>query len=292
MTVNDKNCHVFSISVLTAEQLRSCLDFIRNSNADNIARIYVNSDLILGKRELSETIRQCTLQEKNVEWILALPEILRKQDHDYLKRAEDLIGSTCFSGILTGSLEGVGYFSAKKEAPNGKKIKIYGDHNLYLWNSQAVNVWMDLIDGGCLPLELRWSEQKELINDGISWEKMIYGRIPMMLTANCIAKTSDQCQKKEETPLKLISLKDRMGKEFPVRLCCEHCFNVIYNSVPLSLHQDMEKYDEKVLLRIQFTTENGSQTDKVLKYFAGGNASYGKPPYDEFTKGHEKRGAE
>ena len=64
---------------------------------------------------------------------------------------------------------------------------------------------------------------------------------------------------------------------------------MIYNSVPLSLHKDWEKWQSRVIGRLDFTTETESETLGVLEYFAGKGS---KLPFAEYTTGHEKRGVD
>ena len=64
--------------------------------------------------------------------------------------------------------------------------------------------------------------------------------------------------------------------------------NIIYNSVPLSLHQDMERWSETTDVRLDFTIESGTETEQILWAFVGG----GELHYREYTTGHEKRGVE
>ena len=107
----------------------------------------------------------------------------------------------------------------------------------------------------------------------------------MMVTANCLSKTTCECSPENRERITLI---DRYRKEFPVMRNCRHCYNIIYNSVPLSLHQSMEKWNGKVDLRLDFTIEPGEETSRILKAFWG----RGEIPYSEYTTGHEKRGVE
>lgn len=74
----------------------------------------------------------------------------------------------------------------------------------------------------------------------------------------------------------------------------------MYNSVPLSLHREIGKWAERAILRLQFTVENGEETAACLDFFLKelhNSASPGritedfeKPPFGEYTTGHEKRG--
>ena len=74
------------------------------------------------------------------------------------------------------------------------------------------------------PLELN---SRELEEKGICGEElMVYGNIPMMVTAQCLKKTLEGCTGRPE----LLWMKDRKGKEFPVKNHCRFCYNTIYNS--------------------------------------------------------------
>ena len=51
----------------------------------------------------------------------------------------------------------------------------------------------------------------------------------MMVTANCVTKTTDHCRREEG--FGITELTDRYHKVFPVMRNCTHCYNIIYNSV-------------------------------------------------------------
>ncbi len=110
----------------------------------------------------------------------------------------------------------------------------------------------------------------------------------MMVTAGCVAKTTSGCQRKENG-VAYASLTDRYQKVFPVELNCTHCMNIIYNSVPLSLHGEMAKWRDRALLRLDFTVEDKGQTQEIIRFFLG---EEDMPPYRDYTTGHEKRGVE
>lgn len=65
--------------------------------------------------------------------------------------------------------------------------------------------------------------------------------------------------------------------------------NIIYNSVPLSLHGEMDKWKHSANLRLDFTVETAGETKAVAEYFGGIRTEL---PYKEYTTGHEKRGVE
>ena len=83
--------------------------------------------------------------------------------------------------------------------------------------------------------------------------------------------------------------------KFPVKPVCRECYNVIYNSQPLSLLNLQKEVNalRPASLRIAFTVENARQVTEVLKRFET-NMLKGKTVEDlpDFTRGHFKRGVE
>ena len=64
--------------------------------------------------------------------------------------------------------------------------------------------------------ELTWPVElnsRELGRLPVPGELVVYGRLPMMVSAQCIHKGTEQCDKKPE----ILVLKDRKGAQFPVK---------------------------------------------------------------------------
>ena len=119
----------------------------------------------------------------------------------------------------------------------------------------------------------------------------VYGYQPVMVTANCILETTDRCRKEEG----YTDIRDRCKKRFAVRTCCKYCYNVIYNSSPLSLLQEKEAIDRlgPRSLRLMFTTEGRKEAAAVLRAFAGRFLQGEKTVLSgDYTRGHFKRGVE
>ena len=177
--------------------------------------------------------------------------------------------------------------------------KLYTDAGFYIWNRESIKIFEATVSGYCLPYELRERETRLLTTASkVPFEKIIYGRIPMMITANCVAKTNgwERCGKDENSNGKYFLI-DRYKKKFPVLTICSHCINVIYNSVPLSLHSSFLKSDKNIDFRIDFTLETYQEVCNILRFFntlyCGQNESGEiKTPYSKYTTGHEKRGVE
>ena len=62
-----------------------------------------------------------------------------------------------------------------------------------------------------------------------------------------------------------------MGNTFPVYTNCSHCYNIIYNCLPTSCHENlwMLLQDGIRAFQIEFTTEDGVSAGEVLKTFCG-----------------------
>ena len=129
-------------------------------------------------------------------------------------------------------------------------------------------------------------------NSSIIPEKIVYGHIPMMVTANCVFKTTGKCLK-QTGGSDLTRISDRYRKKFTVAANCMHCMNIIYNSVPLSLHMSLDKWKDSAAYRIDFTVEDYKMSLAIMEYFLEViNGKNGNLPYTEYTTGHEKRGVE
>ena len=267
----------------TQEQLNAAIEY-------NVSRIYIEFDLI---NDAFLSMLNVLQMKYDGEFYLAFPHIVRKNSELFTEKLYEALSRPIFQGALVRNLETVSFLEEKK---NSKPIVT--DCNLYAFNKEALTFYGQSASEIYLSLELNKYEWAELFSDVVKRNDalpqlsvMVYGRIPMMITANCLKKTSDCCDKSPG----YVSLTDRYRKEFPVYTNCSCCYNVIYNSVPLSLHKlFMEKKTLQNLkaCRLDFTTESGRDTALVISYFMGLYNEYKEPFYKEFTTGHFKRGVE
>ena len=281
-----------TITVRTPEQLKAVAEFTdQHSQSKEIRRLYVEGDLLITSKQ--ELIGLLTNLSEHTEIFLVLPYILREADNRYMDRLLKLLTEErIFVGCMVRSLEGYAYLLYNHYAG-----KISSDAGFYIWNQETLKFWCDKLDSFCLPWELNAGEQKALLsslpeeNAGAP-EKIVYGYIPMMVTANCVYKTTGRCPKQTGNS-GLTQLSDRYQKKFPVAANCMHCMNVIYNSVPLSLHATLDKWRSLASYRLDFTVEDYKMCLAVLEYFYKAiNGEDGDLPYTEYTTGHEKRGVE
>lgn len=260
------------VSVETREQLEAVIPYL-----PKLQRIYIPKELI---DFLPETTQMHT------RIFLALPFILRAEKKSLYAEIKENLKNPKISGCLVRNFEEIALL---------KEIRYQGswgaDSGLYCWNREAYAFWKKSFDTICLPYELNRCEKEELGTR--DFEEIIYGRIPMMITANCIANTGYQCEK--ENLKKSYVLKDRYQKEFPVSFHCEACYNIIWNSCPMSLHKRLEGRDLWYAhSRISFTTEGQKEVTALLEYFTGlfEQQKVVEFPLKEYTNGHEKRGVE
>ena len=83
---------------------------------------------------------------------------------------------------------------------------------------------------------------------------------------------------------------------FPVRCVCGHCSNVIYNSLPLSLHSFVKSGDPVISAAAgwicAFTTESGPETMDILRWYSsGGEDPDTRSVFREYTTGHYRKSA-
>lgn len=245
-------------------------------------RIYIDSDLYL---RCGGQLTACMEEHDHIEYYLALPYVLRARDETYLQRLREAVVPHAFiKGFLVRNLEGFSYVRTLGEA-----YEAVPDAGLYSFNSEAVRFWSRCSKEYTLPYELNRKEAGQLVrfadNIGMHTAMIVYSRIPMMITANCITKTAKRCQAGGDGR-QIRQIKDRYGKDFPVEINCDHCYNIIYNSVPYSLHLQSGEVDKTGadVRRYDFTVESAKECRQIL---AGR-----KFPYEAYTTGHLKRGVE
>lgn len=280
----------YHILVSTAEQLEAFYDLsVLRSAPLSVSELLVEADL-LRNDSLNIINRLRKIKEQGCALRLALPYILRDRDQDFLEKIWQFYQNekSLFNGFLVRSYDGLGFLRWKADV----QTSVAGDAGLYVWNSRAVDALQ--LDRFCLPYELKAAEQHRILEKTSALaEKVVYGRIPLMVTANCIQRTMNQCTKSafDKNPQKEpVFLKDRYQKLFPVQKNCAHCYNIIYNSLPICLHKELNKWSMLVDFRINFTVEDYEETQRILRYFLDGATE--APPVTEYTTGHEKRGVE
>ncbi len=249
--INDKN-GMYSILINIPSQVYVIHKLYDDGELAKTCRIYADESLFLeGNASITDEFRGF-----DIPVFAAMAHIRRKGDDisPVCRFYEDGI----IKGFLVRTLEDLSFIRGKyPDAP------IITDYNLYTFNSKASG-FLDMFSfDHTYPLELSAPECRDLKRSG-NTEKVVYGRAPLMITANCIRKTLKSCSHKAgfETII------DRKGVAFPVKCDCLHCMNVIYNSVPLLI----PAFSEDVTCRIELTDEDEKKCRSILRYYNLGTA--------------------
>lgn len=232
------------------------------------------------------------IHQAGKECYLTLPHIFRTHAIGFFRTYRSCLELAGFDGLLIRAFEEIQWMREEQIS-----LSASFDASVYAWNHGAVHTLKEEQAAFITaPWELNSRELEPVFEacrrDGLPAELIVYGRAPMMVSAQCITKTVKGCSKCPS----LLWMKDRTGARLPVQNHCAFCYNTILNPLPVSLHGcvDSVKRLAPEGLRLCFTIETGEETKAVLNAFAaefirGENA---EPPFTEFTRGHFRRGVE
>lgn len=256
--------------------------FLKVIGNEFVKRIYLDCTMVEraweNKRlaEITSVTRGC-----GKEIYFAMPYIFRK---DTEKKYIETFDASIFDGVLIRNYES--FYYMRERFP---QVNVILDANMYQFNQEAKRFWEEQgIEEFTAPLELNCRELQELGCE--KSELIVYGYLQMMVSAQCIHKTTGKCNR-QSGYTKMI---DRYNKQFTAKNCCDYCYNIIYNAEPLCLleqKEDILRLNPREL-RLHFTMESGRETEEILNKFADvfvKNKEIGAFE-KEFTRGHFKRG--
>lgn len=259
----------FVVTVTTKEQL-----YTLKKNEYFINRVYLDYQLLT---ELEDG----EIDLLNQIWQLGVvyPRIIRKKSFNVL---EDIYRKSMeFPFAVIKNLEALQFLKKK-----GFKGEIIGDYTMYVCNTGSANWAKNELQRISYPVELNKNELAQIkVPENLCTEQLVYSYLPLMVTANCLKKTTDRCGQKNiyET------IYDRYQKSFVSKSNCKLCYSELYNCVPLSLHKYLNDMHHHVdAFRIDFTIEDSKMTEQVLNLYFGN----GDTLPCEYTTGHFKRGVE
>ena len=165
----------------------------------------------------------------------------------------------------------------------GLNRTLRGDFGLNIFNSRALLFWQGQgLASATVSFELRWQQVRDL-RKYLPCEAIIYGRLPLMVTENCVTRCSVGCTHGAGSVLT-----DRTGARFPV-LCGYGCRCEIQNSKTLFLADKPEMRRCGLTYgRLRFTTETPEQCVQVLQRYQNG----GDWTPEDLTRGLFYRGVE
>ena len=249
-----------TVSVVSAAQLAGGLLGFRP------ARVYLPLELLADMSFLPEPAG---------EYCAVLPRVWRDRDEELLLRWLDKARKLGVTGLLLGNL---GHFPLVRDGG----WRLYGDYGLNVFNSRSLAYLREKgLESACLSFELRFSQIRDM-RKLLPAEALVYGRLPLMITENCLIQSSAGCRCEKAN-----ALHDRTGAAFPLLPAFGHRTEV-QNSRPLYL---ADRPDWRRLglayARLRFTTESPEECAQVFRRYQEQAA-----PAGEFTRGLYQRGVE
>ena len=193
------------------------------------------------------------------DFFALLPRIYRTQDEPILRA---LLEDGVKKGVTGVSIANLGHLSLVR----GLDITLHGDWALNVYNSAALSFWKkEGLSSACASFELRDAQLRDL-SKCLPCEAIVYGRLPLMVTENCLNANESGCRYFKERPASVPAdgacasapeLTDRRGEHFPV-LRAWGCRSEIENGKILYL-ADKARDWQSLGLRyacLRFTTES------------------------------------
>ena len=247
----------FSAYISLAKQLDAVMEY-------DFKRIYVPFDIVINNIDICEKIKD--------KIVVELPEISTDNENLYI---EDGIKKLENSGIKKLLINNYGQIHYRD------KFDIVLSHRFNIWNSKSLNLFNEFN-----PVSTFLSPELNLktidkIKKFSQCEIIAYGKIPVMITENCIIKNMDNCPCDKD---KFYYITDRMNVKFPVKSTGKYCRSIMYNSAPLYLADKIaNKSFDGVIKCLYFTTEDNDMCKKICSdYFLG----YPDNIPEIYTRGH------
>lgn len=167
---------------------------------------------------------------------LALPRVFRGNNvlEDKLKKICSL---SIWDGIYAYTINEMEFLMQLE----GCTTRVIAGASFYHWNSSAIqesNALYDNMTVRELPVELSEEEISDMIKgmdkeqqQTVDFELLIYGRIPIMQSAQCLKKTCGHCNKTSGR----LWLEDKKKRKLLVTTHCLDCYNLIWQDKPKSL---------------------------------------------------------
>ena len=205
-------------------------------------------------RDLVKKVRVCPV----------LPRVVHDGE---LARLKDQLRSLRALGIREALVGNLGLLLPVRECGMHPR----GDFGLNIYNSAALQSIREMeLRSQCLSFEMTLPQIRDA-KKGLPCEILAYGRLPLMITENCLIRgRTGQCT----CHLGSAKLVDKTGSEFPVIRDGNTCRSVLLNGKKLYWLDRQEDLARLGLwaVRLYFTTENPQEVDRVLSACRSGEA--------------------
>ena len=264
---NRKDLPQFTVSLRTADQLSH--ELLKLSPA----LIYLAVDEAAAHPDKVEMA-----QKAGVPVVAMLPKVCWDRELPALDKDLEKLRAMGVTQVLACNLGLV-----RHAADLGFQVR--GDYGLGLYNSQTMKELkhMGLISATA-SFEMKLPQVRDL-SKGLDVELIGYGRLPLMITENCIVHNHTGMHTCDNVNL----LTDRKGERFPV-VKAYGCRNEILNAKKLFLADKLDDLKRLGLwaVRLQFTTENAMECAQVLERYMG----RGRYQPNDYTRGLYYRNVE
>ena len=248
MVPGPKGIPGLSVQVTAKEQITAKL------MKSETAMLYVPVHILASDAELARKL----LKRGNLAAVL--PRIVHDSELPRLKADLQALMALGLQEVLVGNL---GLLLPMRELG----LKIRGDFGLNLYNSGAVAMAKQLeLESATLSFEMTMPQIRD-VSKAVPCELLVYGRMPLMVTENCLQfNRGGECTC-GRTAMKLV---DKTGAEFPVIKDGNSCRSLVLNGKKLSWLDRQEDLQHLGLwaTRLYFTTENPFEVDRVLSDYA------------------------
>ena len=238
------------------------------------AVLYVPLHILAGDPKL------CRDLTRRANVAAVLPRICHDSELDKLRSNLRSVRDQGVKAVLVGN---IGLLLPVRELG----FRIHGDYGLNIYNSGALEVAKEMeLESATLSFEMTLPQIRDT-SKPVACEILAYGRLPLMVTENCLIRSrSGECS----CHLGPTRLKDKTGADFPVIKDGDSCRSILLNGKKLywlDRQEDLRKLGLWAT-RLYFTTENPNEVDGIL-------SSYLSPtPFDpgSCTRGLYLRGLE
>ena len=222
------------------------------------------------------------------EWCAILPRVWRDRNEPQLRT---WLAHAKKLGVTSALAGNIGHLPLLRDAG----LTICGDFGLNVFNSRSLDyLRRKELSSACLSFELRFPQMRD-IQKLIPAEAIVYGRLPLMITENCLVQNETGCHLSEagdavpqQAPCrKPNDLQDRTGAKFPLLPAYGHRTE-IQNSAPVWLADKPEwKHCGLTYARLRFTTEAPAECADIFQAY-----QTGAPASGPFTRGLYYRGVD
>lgn len=227
--------------------------------------------------EIPEFTKELT---KHVNVCAVLPRIVHDGEMAALRQDMLTVRGLGVSEVLVGNL---GLIKPAKEC----NMQVRGDFGLNLYNSRAMQAAGELgLASATVSMEMTLPQIRDMAK-AVPAELIAYGRMPLMITENCLMQAQTGTCTCHLAPTKLV---DKTGADFPVIKDGNTCRSVLLNGKKLYWLDRQNDLGHLGLWanRLYFTTENSQEVDRIL------NSYLNPTPFDPgaCTRGLYLRGLE